>query len=40
MDRDTPVTSTRNDLIDTLRAFALIGVFMVHMFEQFEIYWV
>lgn len=29
----------RNALIDTLRAFALIGVFMVHMFEQFEIYW-
>jgi len=29
----------RNTLIDTLRAFALIGVFMVHMFEQFEIYW-
>jgi uncharacterized protein len=40
MDRDTPTASTRNQLIDTLRAFALIGVFMVHMFEQFEIYWV
>lgn len=40
MDRDAPTVSTRNDLIDTLRAFALIGVFMVHMFEQFEIYWV
>ncbi len=40
MNRDAPTVSTRNDLIDTLRAFALIGVFMVHMFEQFEIYWV
>ncbi|WP_419319999.1 DUF418 domain-containing protein [Caulobacter sp. ErkDOM-E] len=39
MNRDAPNVSTRNDLIDTLRAFALIGVFMVHMFEQFEIYW-
>ena len=29
----------RNLLIDTLRAFALIGVYMVHMFEQYEIYW-
>jgi len=40
MNRDATTVSTRNDLIDTLRAFALIGVFMVHMFEQFEIYWV
>lgn len=40
MNRDAPTVSMRNDLIDTLRAFALIGVFMVHMFEQFEIYWV
>lgn len=40
MDRDMPAAPARNDLIDTLRAFALIGVFMVHMFEQFEIYWV
>ena len=39
MNRDTPAAPARNDLIDTLRAFALIGVFMVHMFEQFEIYW-
>lgn len=29
----------RNLLIDTLRAFALIGIYMVHMFEQYEIYW-
>lgn len=35
----TLATPARNALIDTLRAFALIGVFMVHMFEQFEIYW-
>lgn len=35
----TPAAPARNALIDTLRAFALIGVFMVHMFEQFEIYW-
>jgi uncharacterized protein len=35
----TTAAPARNTLIDTLRAFALIGVFMVHMFEQFEIYW-
>lgn len=35
----TPAAPARNALIDTLRAFALIGVFLVHMFEQFEIYW-
>ncbi|MBU4433195.1 MAG: DUF418 domain-containing protein [Alphaproteobacteria bacterium] len=40
MDHATPAAPARNALIDTLRAFALIGVFMVHMFEQFEIYWV
>ena len=35
----TPAAPARNLLIDTLRAFALIGVYMVHMFEQYEIYW-
>lgn len=39
MSQHTPAAPARNELIDTLRAFALIGVFMVHMFEQFEIYW-
>jgi len=39
MTADRPAAPVRNTLIDTLRAFALIGVFMVHMFEQFEIYW-
>jgi hypothetical protein len=34
-----PAAPARNLLIDTLRAFALIGVYMVHMFEQYEIYW-
>ena len=35
----TPAAPARNALIDTLRAFALIGVYLVHMFEQYEIYW-
>lgn len=35
----TLAAPARNLLIDTLRAFALIGVYMVHMFEQYEIYW-
>lgn len=39
MTNTTPAAPTRNLLIDTLRAFALIGVYMVHMFEQYEIYW-
>ena len=35
----TPAAPARIALIDTLRAFALIGVYLVHMFEQYEIYW-
>jgi len=39
MNAATPAIPARNSLIDTLRGFALIGVFVAHMFEQYEIYW-
>lgn len=35
----SPATPARNSLIDTVRGFALVGVFVAHMFEQYEIYW-
>jgi len=35
----SPAMPARNSLIDTLRGFALVGVFVAHMFEQYEIYW-
>ncbi len=35
----SPTTPARNSLIDTVRGFALVGVFVAHMFEQYEIYW-
>ncbi len=32
-------TQKRILLIDCIRAFAVFGVFITHMFEQFEVYW-
>lgn len=33
------VQPSRIDLIDSLRGFALLGLFLVHMVELFELYW-
>ena len=29
----------RIDMVDALRGFALLGLFMVHCVERFELYW-
>lgn len=34
-----PVFAPRIELIDALRGFALMGLFLVHMLELFELYW-
>jgi uncharacterized protein len=32
-------TSNRIDMVDALRGFALLGLFLVHCVERFELYW-
>src|SRR6187397_360598 len=32
-------TTNRVDLVDALRGYALLGLFMVHCVERFELYW-
>ena len=32
-------TTNRVDMVDALRGFALLGLFMVHCVERFELYW-
>ena len=31
--------SKRVDVVDALRGYALLGLFMVHCVERFELYW-
>lgn len=33
------MTTNRVDLVDALRGYALLGLFMVHCVERFELYW-
>ena len=30
---------SRIDLVDALRGYALMGLFLIHMVEYYEIYW-
>lgn len=39
MNSSVYVKAKRIVLVDSLRGFALMGLFMVHMFEYFELYW-
>lgn len=34
-----PVSADRQDMVDGLRGYALLGLFLVHMCELFELYW-
>jgi uncharacterized protein len=33
------ITTNRIDMVDALRGYALLGLFMVHCVERFELYW-
>ena len=33
------MTGKRIDLVDALRGYALLGLFIVHCVERFEVYW-
>lgn len=35
----TEMAGTRNDFVDALRGYALLGLFLVHMCELFELWW-
>ena len=39
MSNNTPAFQARLDMIDALRGFALMGLFIVHAVEYYELYW-
>ena len=38
-ERTSPASDGRLELVDALRGYALLGLFLVHMVEYFELYW-